>query len=62
MKIRAYDKYNKRQVTISFVDEVSLSRFGSHLAGGNVFINVESDDEDPDLNRWSDLEDIEVEI
>lgn len=72
MKFKAYNKYTTQHLIIEFnEDSVSLSGYSSSRASGSVRLEVLIDDqyykdhpdeyaEDPDLERWSDLVDIEV--
>lgn len=67
MKIEAYDKYQKRWLLIEFEDQIHCNSFSSHSCGADVRICFNDHPaknkeyvEDPDVTRWSDLEQITV--
>lgn len=66
--ITAYDKYQKMNIKIElcsgrhdddcwWVDSTS-----SREASGKIPVTITGDKEDPTISRWSDLEDIKLEV
>lgn len=72
MKLRAYNKYTGQHLIIEpQEDSVRLDSSSSHVSSGSIRVDVLIDNayyqahpdqyaEDPDLERWSDLTDIEI--